>query len=367
MKVIEKVPFFSIILPVYNNEHNLEKCIYSILRQSCKDFELILVDDGSTDGSIQICDEFACKDKRIKVIHQENKGTARARYKGLLCARGKYIYFVDGDDWVAKNLLKRALKELNIENPPDIFAFCYLEVRAKGKCVKKNFGIQEGLYNKERLERVVYPKLICRLGKFTYQSGVDMGSLCNKIIEKKLILEHYCRDFSLFCAEDSVCSWECMYFANRIYFSEEALYYYNRLSDTSIRKKYHADLFENYKTAASYVRKFLVEKEEDLFEHQINAKEICWIMEAVNQEIMFDHAIYESNVFLKNKTRVAGDFPVCISEELPFFLRIYAILLNAHYFWLIMLGRKCKKNFWLICSQYKRRVLHMFKCENKFM
>ena len=77
-------PFFSVIVPVYNNEVDLEKCVFSILKQSCKDFELILVDDGSTDRSPQICDEFADRDSRVKVIHRrKNGGAAAARNEGL--------------------------------------------------------------------------------------------------------------------------------------------------------------------------------------------------------------------------------------------------------------------------------------------
>ena len=93
-------PKLSIIVPVYNVEQYLDKCIKSILNQTFKDFELILVDDGSIDNSGEICDEYAKKDSRVKVIHKKNGGLAAARNTGLIIARGDYVGFVDSDDWI---------------------------------------------------------------------------------------------------------------------------------------------------------------------------------------------------------------------------------------------------------------------------
>lgn len=91
-------PEISVIIPVYNVEHYLQRCIRSVLRQSFTDLEIILVDDGSTDFSGRICDLYQARDSRIKVIHQENEGLADARNKGIKAASGKYIGFVDSDD-----------------------------------------------------------------------------------------------------------------------------------------------------------------------------------------------------------------------------------------------------------------------------
>lgn len=96
---------FSIIVPVYNSELYLEKCLDSLLLQSYQDFEVILVDDGSIDKSGAICDEYASKDVRIFVFHEKNGGVSSARNKGLSVARGKYISFVDSDDWVTPDYL----------------------------------------------------------------------------------------------------------------------------------------------------------------------------------------------------------------------------------------------------------------------
>lgn len=97
---------YSVIIPIYNREKSIKKCIDSILRQSEKDFELILVDDGSTDNSLKICKDFEKTDNRIIVIHKENGGVSSARNAGIDVARGKYVVFVDSDDYVDNNYLE---------------------------------------------------------------------------------------------------------------------------------------------------------------------------------------------------------------------------------------------------------------------
>ena len=108
---------YSIIIPVYNVEKYLKQSIQSVLDQSYEDFEVILIDDGSTDKSPAICDELAEKDERVKVIHKQNGGVSSARNEGIRQAKGDYILFLDADDWYDTKLLENCLpyteKELN--------------------------------------------------------------------------------------------------------------------------------------------------------------------------------------------------------------------------------------------------------------
>lgn len=97
------MPILSVIIPVYNAERTLRECVDSVLQQDVKDFELILVDDGSKDASPVICDEYASKDNRVRVIHQQNAGVSVARNSGLEIAQGKWITFVDADDFILSN------------------------------------------------------------------------------------------------------------------------------------------------------------------------------------------------------------------------------------------------------------------------
>jgi len=99
-------PLVSIIIPVYNVENYLNRCIDSILSQTYSNLEILLVNDGSTDGSDKLCEQLAIQDKRINVIHQLNSGSSIARNKGLEVARGEYICFVDSDDWIELNMIE---------------------------------------------------------------------------------------------------------------------------------------------------------------------------------------------------------------------------------------------------------------------
>lgn len=101
---LESIELISVIIPVYNVEQYLDRCMKSVLNQTYKELEIILVDDGSTDRSGIICDEYASKDSRVRVIHKRNEGLSAARNEGLNIARGKYIGFVDSDDWIAADM-----------------------------------------------------------------------------------------------------------------------------------------------------------------------------------------------------------------------------------------------------------------------
>lgn len=116
MTTTAHTPIVSVIVPVYNNEKYLSHCINSILNQSCQDFEIILVDDGSQDNSLNICTEFANADARIKVLHQKNYGVSAARNNALHIAEGKYITFIDGDDYVEKKYLENLLDAIGKDN-----------------------------------------------------------------------------------------------------------------------------------------------------------------------------------------------------------------------------------------------------------
>jgi glycosyltransferase involved in cell wall biosynthesis len=100
----------SVIIPVYNVEKTLRRCVESILTQTMQDFEIVLVNDGSEDGSGKICDEYKERDNRIKVIHKYNEGLGPTRNAGFALAQGKYIYHCDSDDWIEKNMLEEMVK-----------------------------------------------------------------------------------------------------------------------------------------------------------------------------------------------------------------------------------------------------------------
>lgn len=131
---MEKVknPLVSIIVPIYNVERYLDQCIISLIHQTYKNIEIILVDDGTKDSSGKMCDKWANQDKRIKVIHKKNGGLSDARNKGIEAAKGEYIAFVDGDDWVSINFISDLLKAA-IDNKAELSICRFAEVFADGR------------------------------------------------------------------------------------------------------------------------------------------------------------------------------------------------------------------------------------------
>jgi glycosyltransferase involved in cell wall biosynthesis len=121
------MPKISVIVPVYNMENYLQKCLSSIATQTHKDLEIILINDGSTDGSSKICDDYAAKEERIKVIHKSNGGVASARNAGLKICTGEYIAFVDSDDWIEPTMYSELL-DVCLKHDCD-YAGCSCQIR----------------------------------------------------------------------------------------------------------------------------------------------------------------------------------------------------------------------------------------------
>lgn len=170
-------PLISVIVPVYNVEKYLKKCIHSIINQTLKDIEIILVDDGSTDNSPKILDDYEKKDKRVKVIHKENGGQGSARNAGLDISRGKYIGFVDSDDWIDLNMYEELYKDI-VKNNSDISV-----------CSRKIFDENNNLNGKVELNNEVID-----LSKFEIENYITKRllfphtvSACNKIYKNDIL------------------------------------------------------------------------------------------------------------------------------------------------------------------------------------
>ncbi|MBO5525554.1 MAG: glycosyltransferase family 2 protein [Clostridia bacterium] len=232
--------FFSIIVPIYNIEKYLRECIESVLTQDFLNYELILVDDGSTDRSVAICDEYACKDERIIVIHKQNGGLVSARQAGCKIAKGLYCLCLDGDDWVEKNYLE-TLYKIAKEEAPDIIAFNYYE---SNENIKREIltKYHYGMYYRPDIENNILPKLIYSFGsvKFNY-------SIWSKAFKRELYVKQQLKlDQKIKIGEDLACVIPCVYDANSIYFERKCLYNYryNPSSMTKNKKSFRWDGME---------------------------------------------------------------------------------------------------------------------------
>lgn len=175
----------SIVIPVYNIEKYLSECIESVLQQGDKDIEIILVDDGSTDSSGKICDEYSFKDSRIRVVHKENGGLVKARLTGVEQAKGDYIISLDGDDVIYPGLISH-VDNIICSYQPDIVCFDLLEFGICNPKSRRNC-YKEGLYTGEKYLNII-KTYICDENKPFFTAGLVYG-IVTKVVKRNLLLK----------------------------------------------------------------------------------------------------------------------------------------------------------------------------------
>jgi glycosyltransferase involved in cell wall biosynthesis len=212
----------SVVVPIYNAGNKLDKCIRSILSQTFKDFELILVNDGSTDNSLSVCRTYENLDERIIVINKMNEGCIQTRRKGLEIARSYYVMFVDADDWIHSKAIEILYQEAT-GSCADITVCNMYKVTGNGNFIKQRnkseYFNQDRLYNKEEIRRDLVT---------AYFHGHSFpSSLCAKLYKKELLLTSgkYLNRIR-FLGEDLFYNLEVFLKANTVKVVDRALYYY---------------------------------------------------------------------------------------------------------------------------------------------
>lgn len=254
----------SVIVPVYNSKKYLKQCLDSILHQSFRDIEILLIEDGSTDGSAEICDAYKNIDGRVRVVHQKNKGCAAARQCGVQNSTGTYIGFVDSDDWIAEDMYETLMYEAQ-KNRCDIVSMGYTEVHGAEESRNADATLF-GLYEKGRnmdtlLECMMYD------GKAN-KRGVN-PALCSKVFRREVLTEAFAEmDDRITIGEDAAIFYPCCLRVGRIFVMKEYKYYY-RLHDASmcrsmdIHTAFAINLFYQYmeKCLDGYDKKYALQKQ----------------------------------------------------------------------------------------------------------
>lgn len=241
----ERSRMISVIVPVYNSANYLDKCIQSILNQTYKNFELLLVNDGSIDDSLDICHLYALKDERVKVIDKPNGGVSSARNAGIDNAKGEWITFVDSDDWVHEDFLKKRY-ELAIAEDADV-SYCDVELVYKTHneyCHSAEINTNEKTQvNSWILSRTTYSPILLVKKELldTYSLRFPLGI-------------RLCEDFNLIL--------KIIMYAKRTVHVKEALYYYNKQNGGSAMHNLHlyrddlqivySDLIDTFKSVGEY-------------------------------------------------------------------------------------------------------------------
>ena len=212
----------SVIVPVYNVEKYLFKCVRSICEQTYEQLEIILVDDGSTDESGRVCDELAGQDRRIKVIHKENAGVSGARNSGIDSATGEYILFCDSDDYISDQTMVQKLMDIMHQHQYALISFGYQRENLNGKKERTEFSECERHFDRlhDVTEFIINNFIEYRIAWETW----------TKMYRRKIITEHHLRfeDTSKVLAEDVCFELNYLYYCKSIYESSLTPYCYVR-------------------------------------------------------------------------------------------------------------------------------------------
>ncbi len=285
------MPVVSVIIPIYKVEEYIDRCIQSVLNQTESDIEIILVDDGSPDRCPEICDSYQLKDNRIKVIHKKNGGLASARNAGLDIATGKYIFFLDSDDWIDSNTLEELVR---IAEEQDVDFVRYRPMYANWPNHKDGElcdfgtenGMKEGLYTKDEIRKGLFPRMIT-----TPQLTMGVVVAAWRSLYKKSFLDQYDIRFNneVRYSEDSIFSAKVIYHTNRFYYLDGPRYYHYFFNKTSITKSFKKDRWNSCLQLMKVFDEEFSNKPDYDFSNQLVLQKIYSVMTALGQRGMIEN------------------------------------------------------------------------------
>lgn len=244
----------SVIVPIYNTEKYLKKCVDSIIGQTYKNIEIILINDGATDNSGTICDEYAKTDRRITVFHNENAGLSLTRKFGVDRSRGEYVAFVDSDDWVEEDFLEKLLSFRNMQDV-DLVTSGFVYEEEFPKAEEKRIlidAIAEGIYEAEQIAEDIVPCMMYEREK--KRQGIT-ASLCNKLLKTDVIQKVMKNsDASISLGEDGAIIYPLISLSKKIVVTHYCGYHYLQRHDSMVHS-YTLDSFEKVYRLHCYLRR----------------------------------------------------------------------------------------------------------------
>lgn len=321
----------SIIIPVYNLEKYLSACIDSILCQKYKNLEIIIVNDGSTDSSKEICEEYQNKDQRVRVFSQNNSGVSVARNKGIKHATGDWIMFVDGDDLVDANL-SEIIPQLDLEN--DVYMFAFTKIFGERKqtvgfgkqiCFEKN--------DFENLQRWI-------LNQYLYPINYVISSPCGKIYRRDFVMKNKCEfPANIKMGEDKIFNLQVFQYAQKGTYMDSSFYNY-RVYQQSTVNKYSKDIVNTVENMLDKIRIFLEQyKKYEKFQDDYDIRIIMSIMYYIM--LNFCHPKNSQKystrkaefLNLVNQKKYSIAIKKVDGKKFPIRQRVLFVMIKAKWFW----------------------------------
>lgn len=322
-------PLISAIVPIYNAEKYLNYCIESLIVQTEKNIEIILVNDGSTDNSLNIAYEYSQKDSRIKVINQENMGPSEARNKGINLSGGKYLSFIDADDWIDHDMYEKMLAHEKNDLVDIFFSNMRIIKRNQTFESKKLSVLKTNIFNRNEIINYLVP-LALVFG--------NVNTMAPNLYRKELIINNNIRlDKEIRYGEDWLFNLDCLKYADRVIYIDDCYYNYRRdINSSSVR--YHDRTFDTHgkkiylltKKLANYFGK-------DIYSgapHFLNITIHCILSEYRRKDIGFKEKKNKIKTMLNDIT-LKEALKYADLKKFPFKHKIYALLINCNLYWVI--------------------------------
>lgn len=306
----------SVVVPVYNVEKYLKRCIDSIVNQTYKFLDIILVDDGSRDDSGAICEEYKERFNNIRVIHQENQGLSSARNIGLTMARGEYITFIDSDDWIASDMIQKMLHLIK-ENDAEIAVTGFYQAYEGGQLVKSTSKTEVQVYsNQEALECFLFNEYLT-------------PCVCGKLWQRDIWEGIECPVGRLF--EDQYTTYKLLDKAGKVVFSPVPQYYYYKREDSIGHAPFNKKTYELYDGIQEEY--YAITKKYPQIENNLMVARITWEIVFINMMLRSD--LKDDELISKTRklarARIIDVYKCCfISEVRKVQITLFAYCFNFY-------------------------------------
>lgn len=269
----------SVIIPVYKTEKYLIKCVDSLLEQTYTNLEIILVDDGSPDQCPEICDNYALKDSRVKVVHKSNNGVSGARNSGLDSANGDYITFVDSDDYIEKNMYQSMMSIVDTYKCDFVLCDCTKDYPDHSELYTHN--IREGFYNYKQLKEEYYPHLLM-MENLEYPATIS-NWLClfksELLVDEDLRLIRY--PVGIRFSEDLLFGSQIMLNARSFFYMKGSAFYHYVIHDDSFSRIFVDSIWNDYLSLCRLTDEIFSKKTYD-FSKQIDLLILFFVFKTIS-------------------------------------------------------------------------------------
>ncbi len=326
----------SVILPTYNVKNYIKQCIDSLIQQTYENLEILIVDDGSTDGTGLLCDELAAADSRIRVIHKENGGASTARNRGIQEARGQYVMFLDPDDWLDINTLEELTGYIR-EQAPDVIRFGYVREFPDRSTVKENTFLPETLCQGQACKTVCRQTVGLIGRELAHPENMNyLASACFCLYKKEIIdsskLEFYdIRKIAAF--SDGLFNICFLQKADRFLYVDKPYYHYRKFASGAATASHREQFMERQLLLFDMIESIAEEENRDDFREALSNRiafstmEVC--LNALKGKQRFSQRYGEIKRVLKNPLyrKAVGQLKLGL---LPMKWRAYYLLVKTH-------------------------------------